>query len=81
MGFTVPVLPFNNVINVQLKVAAFVNLDQSIADLSTISSWDVNYPMVAKVYIRQRHFPYNILSKEEKTIELYKFERTKAFEL
>lgn len=39
--------------------------------------------MVAKVYLRQRHFPYNVLSKGAtyETVELYKFERTKSFEL
>jgi hypothetical protein len=48
-----------------------------------MSSDTDNYPMVAKVYLRQKNFPYNVLSKGDtyETFELYKFERTKSFEM
>ena len=56
VGITIPVLPFNNLINVQIDSKAAV----------TLASGGVSedYPIVARVYIRQRNYPYSLLSKE-----------------
>jgi hypothetical protein len=56
VGITIPLLPFNNLINVQIDSMASVTLESGVVS--------DDYPIVARVYLRQRNYPYSLLSKE-----------------
>ena len=56
VGITIPLLPFNNLINVQIDSRASVTLETGVVS--------DDYPIVARVYLRQRNYPYSLLSKE-----------------
>ena len=62
VGLSLPLLPFNNYISVSMYAKAMVNLDSSkpVANQTDFS----NYEITARVYIRQKEYPYVVYSKE-----------------
>ena len=61
-GISLPLLPFNNRITVSMVSAAEVNLDlnKPVSEQTAFS----NYEMTARVYIRQKEYPYIVYTKE-----------------
>ena len=59
-----PILPFNNQIGISVRAKALVGLKKGV-DVSKMKESDFtrDYSFSARVYIRQKSYPYNILSE------------------